>query len=374
MPALDLSAVPIVDNHCHGLLSDTTPLTVAAYRHRFSECAGEPFPADHTATAVHYLWALRQIAGALGCEPSERAVLEARAARSPDELDRVFLRSANITRLLIDDGYPDPADTCDRETAARRGGFGVGWVERVETVAGRMALETGDRAGFDDALDAHLGSARTRGVCGFKSVAAYRSGLAIEEPDAGAVSAALEAMRESGSDRVSAKPLVDHIVFRIMSAAADQDLPVQFHAGYGDADLDMRLADPLHLTPLLRAFPSVPVVILHGAYPYTRKAAVLATTYANAYLDVSYAIPFLTAPELRAVTREALGAAPSSRVLYSSDAVGIPEQHWLGAVRGRAAIGATLGELVDDDCLSEADATAVAARILHENAERIYAL
>jgi len=374
MPALDLSAVPIVDNHCHGLLTDTTPLTVAVYRHRFSECAGEPFPADHTATAVHYLWALRQIAGALGCEPSERAVLEARAARSPDELDRVFLRSANITRLLIDDGYPDPADTCDRETAARRGGFGVGWVERVETVAGRMALETGDRAGFDDALDAHLGSARTRGVCGFKSVAAYRSGLAIEEPDAGAVSAALEAMRESGSDRVSAKPLVDHIVFRIMSAAADQDLPVQFHAGYGDADLDMRLADPLHLTPLLRAFPSVPVVILHGAYPYTRKAAVLATTYANAYLDVSYAIPFLTAPELRAVTREALGAAPSSRVLYSSDAVGIPEQHWLGAVRGRAAIGATLGELVDDDCLSEADATAVAARILHENAERIYAL
>ncbi|HEX5261824.1 MAG TPA: amidohydrolase family protein [Gaiellales bacterium] len=374
MPPLDLSAVPIVDNHCHGLLTDTAPLTAAVYRHRFSECAGEPFPADHTATAVHYLWALRQIAGALGCEPSEQAVLEARAARSQEELDRTFLRSANIARLLIDDGYPDPAETCDRETAAHRGGFAVGWVERVETVAGRLVLETGDRAGFDDALDAHLASARARGVCGFKSVAAYRTGLAIERPTSASVTAALEAMRESGSDRVAAKPLVDHIVLRTMEAAADQELPVQFHAGYGDADLNMGLADPLHLTSLLRAFPTVPVVILHGAYPYTRKAAVLATTYANAYLDVSYAIPFLTAPELRAVTRHALGAAPSSRVLYSSDAVGIPEQHGLGAVRGRAAIGATLGELVDDDCLSQADAMAVAARILHENAERIYAL
>ncbi|HEU0192856.1 MAG TPA: amidohydrolase family protein [Gaiellales bacterium] len=374
MPPLDLSAIPIVDNHCHGLLTDTTPLTAAVYRHRFSECAGEPFPADHTGTAVHYVWALRQLAGALRCEPSEEAVLKARAARSPDELDRTFLRSVDIAWLLIDDGYPDPADTCDRQTAARRGGFRVGWVERVETVAGRLALETNDRAGFDDALDAHLASARARGVCGFKSVAAYRSGLAVAEPDGLAVTDALAAMRDSGSDRVEAKPLVDHIVLHIMRAAAGQELPVQFHTGYGDADLDMRLADPLHLTPLLRAFPGVPVVILHGAYPYTRKAAVLATTYANAYLDVSYAIPFLTAPELRAVTREALGAAPSSRVLYSSDAVGIPEQHWLGAVRGRAAIGASLGELVDDDCLSEADAMAVAARILHGNAERIYAL
>ena len=83
---------------------------------------------------------------------------------------------------------------------------------------------------------------------------------------------------------------------------------MQFHTGYGDSDANLILADPLLLAPLMRLFPEVPVVMLHGAYPYTRKLGVLAATYPNAYVDVSYAIPFLTARELHAVTHEALGA------------------------------------------------------------------
>jgi predicted TIM-barrel fold metal-dependent hydrolase len=61
-------------------------------------------------------------------------------------------------------------------------------------------------------------------------------------------------------------------------------------------------------------------------------------------------------------------------VLYSSDAVGIPEQHWLGAVRGRRAIATALGEMVDLDELDETQARAVAERVLRTNAERIYGL
>ena len=121
---IDLSHIPLVDNHCHGLFADTTGLDVTAYRHRFSESAGDAFPPDHTSTAVHYLWALRQIAGVLGCEPEERAVIEARRTRSRDELDRLFLRAANIAWLLVDDGYPEPDQAYDsegdRDAAARR--------------------------------------------------------------------------------------------------------------------------------------------------------------------------------------------------------------------------------------------------------------
>src|SRR6478735_11704387 len=98
---LDLTEIPIVDNHCHGLFADPGDLTVADYRHRFSECAGEPFPPDHTSTTAHYLWMLRQVAEVLECEPGEEAVLAARAERSRDELDALFLRSAGIAWLLI---------------------------------------------------------------------------------------------------------------------------------------------------------------------------------------------------------------------------------------------------------------------------------
>lgn len=371
---LDLSDIAIIDNHCHGLFSDSAPITEAAYRHRFSECAGEPFGADHTATSAHYLWAIRQIAAALGCEPDEEAVLAARGARSSDELDALFLRSANLAWLLVDDGYPDPADCSDREALAQRAGCRVGWIERVETVAESLVEDAGGFSSFEHALRAHLESARDRGVCGLKSVAAYRSGLAIAKPDRDDVKSAFKQLRRMPRPRLEQKPLVDHVVELTMQAAADQELPVQFHTGYGDSDANLLLADPLHLAPLLRRFPNVAVVMLHGSYPYTRKAAVMATTYPNAYVDVSYAIPFLTSHELYSVTHQALGAAPGSRVLYSSDAVGLPEQHWLGAVRGRRALGAALGDMVALGDLSQRQARDLAERVLYGNAERIYGL
>ena len=371
---LDLSGIAVVDNHCHGVFSDPAPVGRDAYRHRFTECAGAPFGPEHTVTAAHYLWAIRQLAGALECDPTEEAVLAARAALSQEQLDECFLRAANIAWLLVDDGYPDPADCEDRETLARRGGFRVGWIERIETVAERLAADGRRLAEFDDALRAHLASARDRGVCGLKTVAAYRSGLAVRVHDRAEVHDAYKRLRRMPRPRVAEQPLVDHIVALIMEAAAEQDLPVQFHTGYGDSDADLVLGNPLHLAPLMRRFPSVAVVMLHGSYPYTREASVLAATYPNAYVDVSYAIPFLTSRELYSVTHEALGAAPAARVLYSSDAVGLPEQHWLGAVRGRRALGAALGDMVALGDLSAAGARGLAEMVLRGNAERIYGL
>ena len=371
---LDLSEIAVVDNHCHGVFSDTAPVGLDTYRHRFTECAGEPFGPEHTSSAIHYLWAIRQLAGALECDPTEEAVLAARAALSQEQLDARFLRAANIAWLLVDDGYPDPADVEDREGLARRGGFQVGWVERVESVAERLAAKGEKFALFDEDLRDHLASARARGVCGLKTVAAYRSGLAIGWHDRDDVHAAYKRMRRMPRPRVSEQPLVDHIVSLTMEAAAEQDLPVQFHTGYGDSDADLLLASPLHLAPLLRRFPSVAVVMLHGSYPYTREAAVLAATYPNAYVDVSYAIPFLTSSELYAVTHQAIAAAPVARVMYSSDAVGLPEQHWLGAVRGRRALGAALGDLVALGDITAAQGRSLAELVLRGNAERIYQL
>jgi uncharacterized protein len=372
---LDLSDIPLVDNHCHGLLADESPLTVEGLRLRFQENAfDEPFPPEHVPTSVHYLWALRQMAGVLGCEPTEEAVVAARAALSQSEIDRRYMERAGIGWLLVDDGYPAPADTVDRTEQARRTGCRIGWIERVETVAGNLVGTSSGFAEWDEQLRVHLMSARDRGVCGLKSVAAYRSGLAIAEPDRADVAAAFTRLRDAGGSRLAEKPLVDHVVLLAMDAARAQELPVQFHTGYGDADADLLLADPFHMRRLLHAFPAVPIVMLHGAYPYTRKLAVVAATYPNAYVDISYAIPFLNSRELRSVTCEALSCAPGARIVYSSDGVGLADQYWLGAVRGRQAIGAALGELVDAGDLDSRQALDLAGLIMHGNAERIYQL
>ncbi|MFI5274640.1 MAG: amidohydrolase family protein, partial [Ktedonobacterales bacterium] len=123
-----------------------------------------------------------------------------------------------------------------------------------------------------------------------------------------------------------------------------------------------------------RAYRGLPVVLLHEAYPYTREGAYLAAVYDRVYLDLSYATPFLSYGEMLAFTRAALGVAPTSKLLYSSDAVGLPELHWIGAIQGRRILGAALGEAVAHGELSAAEAVAAGTAVLRDNAVRLYRL
>jgi len=118
----------------------------------------------------------------------------------------------------------------------------------------------------------------------------------------------------------------------------------------------------------------MPVVLLHECYPYTRQGGYLATVYDNVYLDLSYGIPLLGYGEMLSFTRQALGVAPSSKLMYSSDGIGVPELHWISALDGRRAIGQALGEMVSYGELNLSDAQAAGESILRYNATRLYGL
>jgi uncharacterized protein len=156
--------------------------------------------------------------------------------------------------------------------------------------------------------------------------------------------------------------------------ATRQELPMQFHTGYGDTDADMLLANPLHLRAVLEQgkYRAMPVVILHECYPYTRQGAYLAAVYENVYLDLSYGIPLLGYNEMIDFTRAAFDVAPFSKLLYSSDGVGIPEIHWLSALDGRRIWGQVLGERVANGELSITEAEAAGVAVLRDNAMRLY--
>jgi predicted TIM-barrel fold metal-dependent hydrolase len=168
--------------------------------------------------------------------------------------------------------------------------------------------------------------------------------------------------------------LLDTLLHLAFAAAAAQEVPVQFHVGYGDPDADLRSAAPLELRNILEepAYRGMSMVLLHGCWPYFREGAYLAAVYGNVYLDVSYAIPFLSVAEMTSMTRAALGAAPFTKLMYSSDGARVPELHWLGARDGRRAIGTVLGELVDDGDLDLGEALSAARQILRGNAARLY--
>ena len=101
--------------------------------------------------------------------------------------------------------------------------------------------------------------------------------------------------------------------------------------------MDLRRSDPL----LLRGFceltqeRAVPLMLLH-CYPYHRQAGYLAHAYPHVYLDVGLAINHVGA-RAAAVVAESLELAPFGKVLFSSDAWGPPELHYLGALLWRRA-------------------------------------
>ena len=187
---------------------------------------------------------------------------------------------------------------------------------------------------------------------------------------------AREEVARTGAVRLGHKPLLDTLLHVALAQAAAQELPVQFHVGYGDPDADLRTAAPLELRAVLEepAYRPVPVVLLHGCWPYVREGAYLASVYANAWLDLSYGIPFLSTGELRSMTRAALGVAPVSKLMYSSDGGRVPELHWLGAHAGRTLLGEVLAELVADGDLDEREAREAGERILRGNACALYGL
>jgi len=140
----------------------------------------------------------------------------------------------------------------------------------------------------------------------------------------------------------------------------DLRLPVQFHVGYGDSDVDLHRCNPLLLTPLLRAIQptGVPVMLLHN-YPYHREAGYLAQVFPHVYVDAGLATHNLggRAPALLA---EALELAPYGKFLYSSDAFGLPELYYLGATLFRLALSVFLRSGLEEDLFTERTAARLA--------------
>jgi len=71
---------------------------------------------------------------------------------------------------------------------------------------------------------------------------------------------------------------------------------------------------------------------------------------------------------------ESLELAPLTRVLFSSDAWGLPELYLLGSLLFRRGLARTLGRWVVDGDWSMADALGAARLIGRENALRVYGL
>ena len=379
MQTIDFTQVPVIDNHCHGIMQDQTFNNLAGWRQAFTESTDPGMARDHVASTAFYRRLIRTLADFLGCEPVEEAVFAARTGRDGRELTGTLFRAANVDTLLLDTGFPPPEEVLPVPELGDLGGCRSEPMLRLEILMERLLAEHDSLEEVKEALVAELDDVRGRGYVALKSIAAYRTGLDIREWSREEAEVAFQEYRLAageGPARLVHKPLLDTLLHVAFVQAARQEVPVQFHVGYGDADTDLLLGNPLYLRPVLQRpdYRGMPVVLLHECYPYTRQGGYLAAVYQNVYLDLSYGIPLLGYGEMLSFTRQALGVAPSSKLMYSSDGIGVPELHWISAIDGRRVIGEALGELVSRGELDLAAAEAASEDVLRANATRMYRL
>ena len=376
---LDITSIPVVDNHCHPVLLNQH-MDALRFRSYCTEATDPSFAEKHVPNTVYYLWLLRQMATFFGCERNEDDILAARNRLGADALLEHLFRAANIDTLVLDPAYPLSSACYTPERMGQLGHCRAVKMLRLETLMQELILDYSD---FDEVIERFADQVRhvhEHGYCALKSIVAYRTGLNIAEWSKDEAAAAfLEARTqasEQGQLRIAHKPLIDYLLHIAFQQAAEQQLPIQFHTGYGDSDTDMRLGNPLQLREVLerKDYHGMAVVLLHESYPYCQLGAYLAAIYPHVYFDLSYTIPFLDKLEMLAFTRQALSIAPASKLMFSTDGIHLPEMHWAGALRGRSVIGQVLDEMIDADEIDEDQGYDIAQQILHDTAYAVYKL
>ncbi len=374
--SLELSSIPLIDNHCHSLLRNQ-PQSVLEWRACFTESYFAEIAREHVPHTIFYQWALRELGALYECEADENAILEKCNALDLKTRAQNINSAANIEAWLVDYGY-STTHTFAHEELQNIAGVRVENILRLEPFIEHLILESATFPILYDAFVNELQNLRAQKYVALKSILAYRVGLNLSDATRDDARDAFPALKEramrEGKLRVASKPLLDYLIPRAVEIAAQQEFPIQFHTGFGDPDQDLLTSNPALLRPLFaEKYRGAKIILLHAGYPYTRELSYLASVYPNVYADFGLAIPFVTS-QAREILRQLLGLAPASKILYSSDAFHIPELYYLGAVLGRRALGQVLEEFIGADLIEARRAEKMGEMILRGNARDVYEL
>ena len=367
--SMNLDHVPLYDHHAHALYHE--PLWRAApLEEYFTEAYDPVILRNFVPDTLFYRRSLRDLSELYSCDPDREAVQAARSSQDYLALCRDLFQRANIGHLLIDDGFA-PERLWSIEQSRSNLPLAIGRVVRIETELQALLP-------LHDSADALLGALEERlreagkTAAGFKSIIAYRTGLDLSRPTPAELGRSVQRARAQ-EGKLTEKPLLDAALWRALRIAAELHLPVQFHTGYGDPDLDLRLANPLHLRSVIESpeLKALKIVLLH-CYPFVQEAGYLASVYGGVYLDLGLTIPYTSVAAMRGAMQQALHLSPVSKLLISTDAQRTPELYWLAARWARRTVAAVMTQTVQDGDLTSEEAHWAARRLLWHNARELY--
>lgn len=360
-----VASTPLIDNHAHAVEPLDSERITESFADFFTEGELSPNHARHT---LNYRAVLDLLAEQFG-NADEATLLAHRTDVDLESYSRELIDETDTAMILVDDGFPDVTlDEFKAYTDAK-----LRPIHRIENVAESLLPGSESFTSFEDAFIDALNDALDDDFVGLKTVIAYRTGLRVCSHDRETVRQAYDEVCRNWDGRVEHPVFNDYLVHLAADVAASHEAPLQFHTGFGDVDAHPQFVDPTYLYGFLQVHTSTPIVLLHGGYPYTRAAGYVTATLDNVYLDLSLATPFVQ-HGVEPLISQVLELAPTTKLLYASDAFSVPELYVLAARRFRADLSSVLERLHADGFVSESYAEEVAQGILRENARTLYDL
>ncbi|KAK0113635.1 hypothetical protein ONS95_013880 [Cadophora gregata] len=389
-----INLTPIIDHHAHPLL---IPPALSKYPLLAITTEAHGDAMRTTTSTLSHIRAVKQLSEVLGCPPTWDAVQKAidiENAKPHHAWQKRCL--AGIETILVDDGLDGKDEVYDYAWHDKLTRSECKKIVRIEKVAEEIINELfrnpdlapedvfgGLREAFEMVIKDALADSE---VVGFKSVICYRTGLAIPAH----MSVAdiedtfvdhITQLREDGAThftRIDNLPLNFYLVNKtaqlIAKSPGPYKKPFQFHTGLGDNDITLTTSSPSHLQEFIRKFPTVPIVLLHASYPWTKEAGYLASVYDNVYADIGEVFPFLSKEGQENAVREILELCPTEKIMWSTDGHWFPETYLLAIIQVREALQVVFSDYVRDNVLTVPQAIRAVQDILFTTSNDLYGL
>lgn len=384
---LNLSNIPLIDNHCHPFPAEREP-------ERFERglCIGlnpiDPDDMKHTVLYHMMLSQLRRFFRLPETASDEEVIARRNKACREDRVSYVnsLVQDAGLEAILVDFGYPisqkqyperylkqEELDDFHNEVGVTT----VYNINRIEWIANRLVEEEIPFSEFSRRLvEETKAMIQKENLIALKSVIAYLTGLEIHILSEDEVKKGYYAYLADRNDFAAEKILRDYTFIIACEICADCNIPLQVHTGLGDSpDCNLLKVNPCLMQEVFNEprCQRAKIVLIHASYPYLEELGVLLNHYTNLYADLSSMVPYASfaADDKLAKIFE---MAPMNKLFYGTDGAGIPEHMWLGAHIFRRSLGNVLGDLVEKGYISKEYAMTAANNIMHENVKRVYNL
>lgn len=353
--------------------------------------------ARHFGESVFVKYMVKEMAAFLGCRPTLPEVIEARNARGKDYPKYIqdLYRDIKLENVMTDTGCCGGADAPALQGYAKaiQPTTKFRAIARVETLHRDLMTED---ISFQDLVGRFQQRVRDAldgtGNFGFKSYGMKsrlmpRLGLIKPVYDQKAAAASWEEYKRTRNDQEGdreergyrGRVLLEHLLTLALEECLRRDMPMQFHAGDGEAPgAILRIQHPYYLEEFVRfdkdGLMRMPKIIpIHAGYPLVGEATWLSHLYTNCYYEFSIMNPFVH-QGLVDRFHEVMEVVPLSKMLYGSDAYYVPEINWLAGRWGKRFLSQALGVYVEQGILTHDEAQEGARRILHQNNREVYNL